>query len=97
MNKEPALRIRGKTRLKRILISEAAHLLWTLRCNRVICGQSYTRTAITTKWKHTIDTRLDIDRRLTKANRKQYTKTKVLHTWTRPGKPSSARSPTPPM
>ncbi|KAF8126585.1 hypothetical protein EV363DRAFT_1173921, partial [Boletus edulis] len=73
---------KGITRLKRILISESAYLLWTLRCDRVIGNHSHTRTAITTRWKNAIMTRLDIDRRLAKANRKHYTKTKVLHTWT---------------
>ena len=43
---------RGMTRLKRILLSEAAYLLWTLRCNRVIDNHTSTRTAITTKWRN---------------------------------------------
>ena len=73
---------RGIARLKRILLSEAAYLLWTLRCDHVISGQSYSRTAITTRWKRAIEARLDIDRRLAKTNRKQYSKMKVLHTWT---------------
>ena len=72
---------RGITRLKRILLSESAYLIWTLRCDRVIGSHTSTRAAITTKWKNTIAARLDIDRRLAKSNRRNYSKTKVLHTW----------------
>ena len=32
-------------------------------------------------WKNAISARLDIDRRLAKSNRKNYSKMKVLHTW----------------
>ena len=72
---------RGITRLKRILLSESAYLIWTLRCDRVIGSHTSTCAAITTKWKNAIAAGLDIDRRLAKSNRKNYSKTKVLHTW----------------
>ncbi|KAF8545957.1 ribonuclease H-like protein [Imleria badia] len=74
-------RQRGITRLKCILLSESAYLIWTLRCDRVIGNHTSTHAAITTKWKNTITARLDIDHRLAKSNRKNYSKAKVLHTW----------------
>ncbi|KAF8129061.1 hypothetical protein EV363DRAFT_392629 [Boletus edulis] len=72
---------RGSARLKRILISESAYLLWTMRCDRVIGEHTHTRMAMTTKWRKAIMSRLDIDRRRAKSNRKNHTKAKVLHTW----------------
>jgi hypothetical protein len=72
---------RGIDRLKHILLSKSAYLLWILRCDRVIGNRSHTRTTIATKWKHAMEVRLDIDRRLARTNRRQHKKSKVLHTW----------------
>ncbi|KAF8131988.1 hypothetical protein EV363DRAFT_1164639, partial [Boletus edulis] len=72
---------RGAARLKRILLSESAYLLWTMRCDRVIGDHTLTRTATITRWKNAIASRLDIDRRLARSKWKHYTKSRVLHTW----------------
>ncbi|KAF8545986.1 hypothetical protein OG21DRAFT_1383486, partial [Imleria badia] len=71
----------GVARLKKILIFESAHLIWVLRCERVIGSLTHTIAAITSRWLHPITSRLDIDRRLAKSNRKPHSKSKVLHTW----------------
>ena len=77
----PTARQRGEARLKRIIISESTYLIWTLRCDRVIGGHHLNKTAITTRWKNAIVNRLDIDRRLANAKRKEYPKKKVENTW----------------
>ena len=71
----------GIAHLQCILLSESTYLLWTLRCNCVIGNKTYPHTSITTKWRHAIETRLNIDHRLAKANQKQNQNSKVTHTW----------------
>jgi hypothetical protein len=73
---------RGAARLKRILISESAHLIWALRCEQVIGSKTHPTATVISRWLHLITSRLDIDRRLAKTNRKPHSKNKVLHTWT---------------
>ena len=72
---------RGTARLKRILLSESTHLIWTLRCERVIGGQTHTENSVRTKWRNKINARIDIDRRMAKSSRKQNQINKVRNTW----------------
>ncbi|KAF8545701.1 hypothetical protein OG21DRAFT_1428809, partial [Imleria badia] len=46
----------GATRLKRILVSEAAHLIWTLRCDHVIGGNRHAPHTTGSRWRHKIRT-----------------------------------------
>ncbi|KAI9070134.1 RnaseH-domain-containing protein [Trametes sanguinea] len=79
----------GMDRLTRIVIMESAHLLWKLRCERVIdpefvpaTGQS--KREVVAKWVHAIDKRLQVDRGLVLMkgpSRKTVTKDLVLDTW----------------
>jgi hypothetical protein len=71
----------GKLRLMRILISESAYLIWTLRCERVIQDNPHTPQSIKMRWNNRIDARIDIDRRLAKLKRNPAQITKVNHTW----------------
>jgi hypothetical protein len=41
-----------------ILISEADHLIWVLRCERVIGGKQHSDDVVSTRWKNAINTRL---------------------------------------
>ena len=80
---EPSLSI-GATRLARILISEAAYLVWTLRCGRVINGRTYTNKTIKMAWCNTINRRLAED--VTTATKivRRDDHTKLIHnTWYR--------------
>ncbi|EIN13957.1 hypothetical protein PUNSTDRAFT_59807 [Punctularia strigosozonata HHB-11173 SS5] len=77
---------RGQTRLYRILIAESAHLIWKMRCQRVIRdgNQPKTRREVRNRWKAAINARLKLDCRL--ADRasfgaKAVNRDLVLETW----------------
>ncbi|KAG1734854.1 ribonuclease H-like protein, partial [Suillus occidentalis] len=53
---------KGTARLLRIIISESAYLIWTLRCTRVIQGTSPDEDNITKRWIKTLNDRLQQDR-----------------------------------
>jgi hypothetical protein len=76
----------GWTRLLQILISEASHLVWILRCERVIHMEKrqHTDQEVNTRWKRIINDRLTTDRiTATKIERdKNFTKLPVVDaTW----------------
>jgi ribonuclease HI len=79
---ENAAKKSGAARLKRILISESAYLIWALRCERAIGGRTHQQSTVTNRWLNQIITRLNIDRRLAISSKKPNTVTKVKHTWT---------------
>ena len=65
---------RGKNRLYRILMSEAAYLIWKLRNERRIRdneGQVQMDKEVTTRWTNTLNKRLTMDRMLTNEARFQ--------------------------
>ena len=78
---EPTLNT-GATRLAKILISEAAYLVWTMRCGRVIGDRSYNNDAIETAWRRTINRRLseDVTAATKVVRRDEYTKL-IISTW----------------
>ena len=78
---EPTLNT-GATRLAKILISEAAYLVWTMRCGRVIGDRSYSTDAIETAWRKTINRRLseDVIAATKVVRRDEYTKL-ISSTW----------------
>ena len=53
---------RGVARLLQILISESAHLIWVLRCERVIQDRSHTAGEIRLRWLRSINARLTDDK-----------------------------------
>jgi hypothetical protein len=73
---------KGRTRLLQILISESAHLIWVLRCERIIQGKTHSESEIKTRWLRKINERLTCDRiTATKIIRnKTYTKL-IKSTW----------------
>ncbi|KAJ8690307.1 hypothetical protein PTI98_011742 [Pleurotus ostreatus] len=75
----------GGERLWRIIVSESAHLIWKLRCERVIQNENapFTTQEVNNRWLTTINARLDTDREMTNENLgKHKIKTKVvLQTW----------------
>ena len=73
---------KGSTRLLQILISESAHLIWVLRCERIIHEEIHSDNEIRTRWLRKINERLTCDRIVaTKIVRdKTYTKM-VKQTW----------------
>ncbi|KAH7918118.1 hypothetical protein BV22DRAFT_1012614, partial [Leucogyrophana mollusca] len=69
-------------RLLRILISESAHLIWALRCARVIGGNTHTENAIRSRWTNSINKRLQADRSTaTTIRRNPKFTSKVRYTW----------------
>lgn len=72
----------GATRLARIIISEAAYLIWTLRCDRVINGGNHSKSTVEATWRRTINRRLtdDIITATKVLRRDDYTKL-VTNTW----------------
>jgi hypothetical protein len=81
-NEDTTSKKSGITHLKRILLSESAYLIWTLRCERTIEGTTYLQRTIMAKWLNQITTRLNIDRRLALSSKKPNITSKVKHTWT---------------
>ncbi|KAI0056160.1 ribonuclease H-like protein [Artomyces pyxidatus] len=78
-----AIKRRGASRLLRILISESAHLIWVLRCERAIQGITHTKKQITTRWRRAINKRLTLDRvTASKIIKKPKAILKVIYTWT---------------
>jgi hypothetical protein len=53
---------RGATRLLQILLSESAHLIWVLRCERVIQECTHMPSEIRCRWLHVINVRLTNDK-----------------------------------
>ena len=77
----------AKNRLYRILISESAHLIWVLRCERRIRNEdteNHSERAIYNKWHNKINSRMQVDCLLTNVFlfEKKALKTKLVHdTW----------------
>ena len=72
----------GKSCLLRILLSESAHLIWVLRCERVIQERLHTNEVGKTLWYNKINHRLSLDRYIaSKWNRKPVTQEIVERTW----------------
>ncbi|KAJ7082084.1 hypothetical protein B0H15DRAFT_952760 [Mycena belliarum] len=78
-------RDKGATRLFRIMISESSHLIWRLRCERVIRQKPHaTNREIRNRWLKAINNRLGIDCALTdkkKYGKKALKKSLVRKTW----------------
>lgn len=73
----------GISRLLQILISEAAHLIWALRCERVIGGNHHSTETIEKRWVQKIDHRLQLDRFIaTRIRRSKLSSHIVKTTWT---------------
>ncbi|KAI0716316.1 hypothetical protein C8Q76DRAFT_723701 [Earliella scabrosa] len=80
---------RGASRLARIVITEATHLIWRLRCERVIQrgndeDPGHTPHEIDRRWYAALDRRLNMDQALTspKLRRDAAKKQVVKKTWT---------------
>ena len=58
----PSLSRRGATRLLQITISEAAHLIWVLRCERVIQEKTHSNGEVESRWYKAINRRLTDDK-----------------------------------
>ncbi|KAI9574077.1 hypothetical protein HD554DRAFT_2055040 [Boletus coccyginus] len=56
----------ARARLLRIIISESSHLIWVLRCERVISERSHNEKEIATRWLDKVNLRLNINRRRAK-------------------------------
>ena len=52
---------KGLSRLLQILLSESVHLIWVIRCKRVIQGTDHSLTAIETRWRNKIDLHITIN------------------------------------
>jgi hypothetical protein len=83
-NNAPTRKSRGQTRLLQILISEASHLIWVLRCERVIHRENrqHTNQEINARWKRVINDRLTTDRITATKIKRDRTFTKLVNaTW----------------
>lgn len=88
----PALEAPGKeagsTRVLRILLTESCHLVWKIRCERVIGRdgdpeQYHSPTEIRRRWMAAVQQRLELDRALVRpvVVRGRLTRRRVLMTW----------------
>ena len=74
----------GATRLLKIIISESAYLIWTLRCERTIHGKEHTDKEVETVWLKVINRRLSEDKTMaTKVLRREKHTNLVRNTWDR--------------
>ena len=66
--KEKEKKKNGTSRLYRLIMSESAHLIWKLRCERVIQmeGEEIPLCKVKNRWMETMNARLDLDRKMTK-------------------------------
>jgi len=73
----------GDARLYRILMSESAHLIWKVRCERVIRDEEITPAEVLKRWKHAMTSRIDLDKNMSdpKYGRKALDKDLVSSTW----------------
>ena len=72
----------GASRLLRILISESAYLIWTIRCERSIQGRTHTPDTIIKRWHNTLLRRLQLDRAIAASSRRNLKLTQLIHsTW----------------
>ncbi|KAG2106486.1 RnaseH-domain-containing protein [Suillus cothurnatus] len=82
--KKDTLLKKGASCLLRILISESAYLIWTIRCERVIHESTHNEDAVRQRWANTIDKRLQLDRVLaSKIRRDSKTELKVRNMWSK--------------
>jgi hypothetical protein len=76
---------KGPTCLMHIVITESAHLIWVLRCERVIRGKVHTEGEIKSRWHQVINARLTDDRiTATKIKREPKFRNLVKATWAPP-------------
>ena len=74
----------GATRLLKIIISESAYLIWTLRCERTIRGKEHTDKEVEAAWLRVINRRLSEDKTTaTKVLRREQHTNLVKNTWDR--------------
>ncbi|KAF5376294.1 hypothetical protein D9615_008538 [Tricholomella constricta] len=77
--------LKGKTRLFRILMVESAHLIWKLRCERLIQNENrpHSKIEIRNRWRKALNDRLDLDQRMTdkRYREKALPRKLVLDTW----------------
>ena len=72
----------GATQLLKILISESAYTIWTLRCERIISGRERTEEEVKVIWRKSINRRLSEDKvTATKVLRRKQYVTLVKNTW----------------
>jgi len=77
--------VNGANRLYRLIMSESAHLFWKMRCERTIQkeGEEISSSQIKNRWIETINTRLELDRKMTnsKYEKKSIPIKLVQNTW----------------
>ena len=77
-----SIKTRGQTRLLQILVAEASHLIWVIRCERVIHGRNHTEQQVINRWTNKINERLTIDRITTTKIKRDPNFTKLTNaTW----------------
>ena len=53
---------RGRTRLLQILIVEASHLIWVIRCERTIQNKQYMESQLEQRWNTAINNHFITDK-----------------------------------
>ncbi len=73
---------RGASRLLQILIAKSMHLIWVLRCERVIQEKTHNENEIQARWFQAINTRLTEEKIMaTRIKREQTFTKRVTFTW----------------
>ncbi|KAJ3735972.1 hypothetical protein DFJ43DRAFT_990693, partial [Lentinula guzmanii] len=75
----------GEGRLWKLLVAHSVHLIWSLRCERVIRNESraFSKNEIKNRWTKMMNSRLDLDRSMThpRFEKKVLSKMLVLQMW----------------
>jgi ribonuclease HI/exonuclease III len=92
--------VAGAGRLMRIVLSESAHLIWALRCERAIQGKAHTVPEVRGRWMNKMNVRLALDRASAiKVQRTKWSRRALRDTWHRvveveeAAEPGSVRGP----
>jgi len=81
-NEQQADQEKGATHLLQIIITESAHLLWVLRCKRVIREKTHSNREIRSRWQLAIKVRLTDDKiTATKIKREEKFTNLIKATW----------------
>ena len=74
---------KGSLRLMRILLSESMHLIWVLRCERVIQGTQHTPITIEMRWRNKVYHCIAIDHYIASTHPGKNLSWSLVHqTWT---------------
>ena len=84
---------KGATRLLQILLSESLHLIWVLRCERVMQEKTHSHNEIKKRWSHVINSQLTQDNIIASKVRRNKSFSDLVKTTWKPALAANGRLP----